>query len=87
MDEKRTKEYQTRFTKLGLSIAAVRKQRGFTQEQLAEKAMISRSHLSAIESPRITRSFSLEILYLIADALEVDAGDLLSLQFLPDIFK
>lgn len=67
-----------RFIELGLTIASVRKLRGMTQEQLAEKAHMSRSHLSSIEAPNIVRPFSLEILYNIADALDVSTADLLN---------
>ena len=66
-----------RFIELGLTIAALRKMQGMSQEQLAEKANISRSHLSSIEAPNIIRPFSLEILYNIADALGVEPADLL----------
>lgn len=51
-----------RFIELGLTIAALRKMQGMSQEELAEKANISRSHLSSIEAPNIIRSFSLEVL-------------------------
>ena len=67
-----------RFIELGLTIAALRKMKGMSQEQLAEKAKISRSHLSSIEAPNIVRPFSVEVLYNIADALEVRARDLLN---------
>ena len=67
-----------RFIELGLTIAALRKMRGMSQEQLAEKANVSRSHLSAIEAPNLVRPFSLDILYNIADALDVSAGDILN---------
>ncbi len=67
-----------RFIELGLTIAALRKMRGLSQEKLAEKANISRSHLSSIEAPNIVRPFSVEVLYNIADALDVRAGDLLN---------
>ena len=70
-----------RFIELGLTIAAIRKMRGLSQEALAEKAWISRSHLSSIEAPNIIRPFSVEVLYNIADALGVRAGDLLNAQF------
>ena len=70
-----------RFIELGLTIAALRKMEGMSQEQLAEKAHMSRSHLSAIEAPNIIRPFSLEILYNIADALNIEAGDLLNYTF------
>ena len=59
-------------------LTMLRKKRGYSQEQLAEKAKISRSHLSSIEAPNIVRPFSVEVLYNIADALEVRAGDLLN---------
>ena len=73
-----------RFIQLGITIAALRKMRGMSQEQLAEKAGMSRSHLSSIEAPNIVRPFSLEILYNIADALDVDASDLLSASMFSD---
>ena len=40
-----------RFIELGLTISALRKMKGLSQEALAERANISRSHLSAIEAP------------------------------------
>lgn len=67
-----------RFIELGLTIAALRKMQGLSQEKLAEKAKISRSHLSSIEAPNIVRPFSLDVLYNIADALNINAGDLLN---------
>ena len=67
-----------RFIELGLMIASLRKMQGMSQENLAEKAKISRSHLSSIEAPDIVRPFSLKVLYNIADALGVRAGDLLN---------
>ncbi len=66
-----------KFTELGLNIAFYRKKNGLTQEQLAEKVGISRSHLSAIEAPNITKAFSIELLFNIASALEIDAYKLL----------
>ncbi len=73
-----------RFIELGLEISALRKMRGMSQEELATKAKISRSHLSSIEAPNIVRPFSLEVLYNIADALNVQAGDLLYGYFFKD---
>ena len=76
--EQNSRINRDRFIELGLTIAALRKMKGMSQEQLAEKAKISRSHLSSIEAPNIVRPFSVEVLYNIADALEVRAGDLLN---------
>lgn len=73
-----------RFIQLGITISVLRKMRGMSQEMLAEKAGMSRSHLSAIEAPNIVRPFSVEILFNIADALDVDAGDLLKTSVIPD---
>lgn len=65
------------YIELGLNIAFYRKRAGLTQDMLAEKAGLSRSHLSAIEAPSIIRSFSLEILLHIARALDVEPYRLL----------
>lgn len=73
-----------RFIQLGIAISTLRKMRGMSQEQLAEKASMSRSHLSAIEAPGIVRPFSLEVFYNIADALEVDPADLINASVFPD---
>ena len=73
-----------RFIQLGIAIAALRKMRGMSQEQLAERANISRSHLSAIEAPGMVRAFSMDIFFNIADALEVDPTDLINASLFPD---
>ena len=57
--------------------------KGLTQDQLAEKAGISRSFLSTIEAPSLVQSFSIDILYNLSDALDIDPGDLIN----GDIYK
>ncbi len=77
-----------RFIQLGIAIAALRKMRGLSQEKLAEKANVSRSHISAIEAPGLVRPFSLEVFFNIADALEIDPADLIKASvFSDDILK
>ena len=77
-----------RFLQLGIAIATLRKMRGLSQEKLAEKANVSRSHISAIEAPNLAHPFSLEVFFNIADALEVDPADLIQASVFPDsIFK
>lgn len=77
-----------RFIQLGVAISALRKIRGLSQEQLAEKANVSRSHISAIEAPGIVRSFSMDVFFNIADALEIDPADLLRASIFPEsVFK
>ena len=73
-----------RFIQLGIAISALRKMRGISQEQLAEKANISRSHLSAIEAPGMVRAFSMEAFFNIADALEIDPSELIKASLFPD---
>lgn len=73
-----------RFLQLGIAIAALRKMRGMSQEQLAERANVSRSHISSIEAPGIVRPFSLEVFFNIADALDIAPEDLLKATVFPD---
>jgi len=73
-----------RFVQLGVAIAALRKLKGMSQEQLAESAGISRSLVSSIEAPGIANGFSLEVFFDIADALDVDPADLINASVFPD---
>ena len=75
-----------RFIHLGIAIAALRKMRGMSQEQLAEKAEISRSLISAIEAPGVAKSFSLDVFFNLADALDIDPADLIDASVFPDRF-
>ena len=67
-----------RLIQLGLTISTLKKYRGLSQEQLAERASVSRSLISSIEAPGIAKSFSLEVFYNIADALGIEPAKLLS---------
>ena len=62
--------YKKRYRTLGLNIAYYRMQKGLTQEQLAEKAGIERSRVSKTEIAWV--GTSLDIIFKIADALEVE---------------
>lgn len=73
-----------RFIQLGIAISSLRKLRGMSQDKLAEKANISRSLLSVIEAPNAAHSFSLEVLYDIADALNVTPADLINASMFSD---
>lgn len=61
-----------RYRELGCAIAYYRKRKGMTQEQVAEKIGISRQHMGAIEAPNMVRAVSLEVLFNIADVLEIE---------------
>lgn len=73
-----------RLIQLEIAISTIRRMRGLSQEKLAEKAGISRSLLSSIEAPGIAKSFSIDILFNISNALDVDAADLINASVLPD---
>ena len=73
-----------RFIQLGIAISTLRKLRGMSQEKLAEKAGISRSHLAIIEAPGAANGFSLEVFFDIADALDIDPADLIKASVFPD---
>ncbi len=72
-----SKQNEFKYIQLGLNIAYYRKLQGYTQEELAEAAGISRSHLSTIEAPNIIHNISLEAIFNIAAALKIDAYKLL----------
>lgn len=73
-----------RFIQLGIAISTLRKTRGLSQEELAARAGISRSLLGLIEAPNVAKSFSLEVFYDIADALDIDPADLITASVFPD---
>ena len=61
-----------RIENLSYAIGYYRKKKGLTQEQLAEELGISRQHLASIETPKMDRGLSLELLFNIATVLEVE---------------
>ncbi len=74
-------EYRDRLIEIGLTIAALRKLNGLSQEALADKSGVSRQTIALIESPNSVQAFSVETLLKIADALNVRAGDILNNTF------
>lgn len=71
------KNHDVEFLKIGLNIAYQRKLKKMSQLDLAEKAGISRTHMSNIEAPNMATAMSIETLLDIADALEIPAPQLL----------
>lgn len=63
------------YNAIGQRIRSLRKRRGLSQEQLAEKIWISVTHMSHIETG--STKLSLPVLVDIANALEVGADELL----------
>lgn len=64
------KNQKDRYINLGLNIAFYRKLRGLTQEKLAEKIDISRTHMSRIETADC--AVSLDVVFNISDALDIE---------------
>lgn len=62
--------------KLGKKIQKLRKNLGYTQEELAEKINISRTHMGHIEQGR--KSPSIKIMDKLARILKVKVSDLFS---------
>ena len=54
--------------------------KGLSQEELAEMVHISRGHLSHIEAPNMVSSFSIAMLFDIADALKIEPKQLFSFE-------
>ena len=69
--------FAMRYRNIGLKIAYYRKKKGYTQTELAQRIGMSVAYLGQIERGNRGHSFSLAILYQIADALEIDAGILM----------
>lgn len=72
-----TDKNQERYRKIGKRIAELRKEQGFTQRELSEKAGISMTTLREIENPEICRNFSLDFIFFISDALNIEPEKLL----------
>jgi XRE family transcriptional regulator, master regulator for biofilm formation len=64
---------------IGQNIYKIRKQRGFTLSELAEKASISKSYLSNIER-NVNQNPSIQLLEKLANVLDVDMNTLLTME-------
>lgn len=67
--------YSQQYKEIGLKVAYYRKMAGLSQLQLAEMIDVSRTHLSNIEAPNVHTSISLELLFRIAEVLNVEVKD------------
>lgn len=70
-------KYDNRYKEIGRKIARLRAASGYTQESFANKVGISYSYIAQIEAPNQVKRMSLEVLFEIADALDVDIKELL----------
>ncbi|HMM22400.1 MAG TPA: helix-turn-helix transcriptional regulator [Selenomonadales bacterium] len=74
MRKKDKDKYFPIYREIGRRVAFYRNLRGLSQEELAAKVDISTSHLAKIEGPNTNTSFSLDILLVIADGLDIDVA-------------
>ena len=65
-------KYNEKYRRIGLKISYYRKLRGMTQEQLAEKIDKNLAFIGAVEAPNINRAASLDTLFDIAEALDIE---------------
>lgn len=72
-------KYRDEFIAVGLKIGYIRRQKGMTQEQLAEKAGISMGFLSQIEAPNMAVGISLATLFALSYALGVPVSKLVEI--------
>lgn len=70
-------QHLDRYRKLGLKISYYRKLRGLTQQQLAESIDKNLAFIGAVEAPNVDRTISLDTLFDIAEALEVEPNKFL----------
>lgn len=82
MEKKRnnTRENASRYRKMGLQIAYYRKLNNLTQEQLAEMLNVSPGYISQVESQSKTQPISMDLLFNIADVLEIQPKQLLDFE-------
>lgn len=72
-----SKQNEYKYLQLVLNIAYYRKLAGYTQEELAEASNLSRSFISALESPSTIKPVSLESLFQLAEAMGIEAYQLI----------
>lgn len=68
-----------KYREIGRRIKFYRDGRKYSQEELAQKIGVSKSYIAKIEAPHSEFSFSLDVLFIIAEGLNLDV----SVFFLP----
>ena len=80
---KKDPNHWERYREIGFRIAYRRKYQKMTQEELAEKLNVSRQHIGAIEAPNVNRKISLDLIFDIADILNIEPKYFLEFQNFP----
>ena len=71
------KIHKDRYRQLGLRVAYYRKMAGYTQEELAEIIGKSPAFIGHVEAPNVEKAISLDTLFDITDALNIQPHKLL----------
>lgn len=64
------------YEQIAINIKKYRKEVGITQAQLAEKVNVSHEFIRRIESKKGKKTFSIDTIYKISQALEIDIKNL-----------
>lgn len=65
-------QYIHKYKNLGIKIGYYRRRKGITQEKLAQKIGKHISFISALEAPNVDKALSLDTLFDIARALDIE---------------
>ena len=72
-------KHRMKYKQLGLNVAYYRKMKGLSQNQLAEKINVSRTHMSRIETADC--AVSLDVLFELCESLQISPDLLFSFRF------
>ena len=78
----RLADYMDGKQRVGLNLQRMRRSRGFSQEELADRAKLHQTYISGIE--RGLRNPTVMVIDKLADALDTDPGDLVTRQVAKD---
>lgn len=73
-------EHRDKHIQVGLRIAYFRKKHNLTQHELADIVHISDAYMSHIEAPNMAKQISLDLLFSIAEALEIKPSKILEFE-------
>lgn len=73
-------KHKDKYIRIGLNIALHRKLKDMTQGELAEAIGISRTHMSNIEAPNMITPVSLEVIFDIAEVLQIQPDVLFKME-------
>lgn len=88
-ENRKLKHQLTVYQLIGAKVAYYRRLNGYSQQELAEEVHINRSVIARIESGIYNSNIPLNLLFLLAESLHVEAAvlitfDAIDLQFLKD---